>query len=658
MAVTNFTKNSKELDRERPFHRINSPWFKEEGEIGKTVKTTTGQDVFLVGHKSPPEVGGFRADGRGYECGCRSIQDMPDRGFAGNFKLSLLRFVGAVSGLGDPREVLHTMPGWVPVLNKKPMSPTPQDDVDNPTQVEFEGVLERSFLTWTDAPGAQWHQWYDWNFLVVPDPGFAYLKGAGNTPPEVEDEDKKKGFAPLIGKSVMQLEWDCGAISASRPGPMFDGFLVKPDGAVDKEDPRWFWPMKGHYLWGTGRWIYDCGHSNPPDNKKKGLMRTEIHPVKALASARWEAVKFEENEHFVPAIQFMFFMHRKSGYKEWARLNDVDYEFIVDLPPLDIPQDLDWQIGHTPEFAFNTGVLRTPHLLKKIRFMEIPNVQTPGKVMPTVEPFKLASDGPNAAPKQVIVKIPCTQLPASADYFGFVLSLGWHDPDNVLARGVKKCSVDITRFHVGANRHEGPINPTAEWELRVGVNGRWMQTVLYEGVKEFDTKEIDVAAGKSRVELHLAEEDALLFNAHGQELDPVGDFLREKSVAQRTLKKNGVPAQWEKDIVIKDGNKDVINATVDAIGDLMSSTLGIQNDPLGMIDPGTLSMPDEEKKHNPLTMKSVTDGGGRLGDKDIKLTAWLTKEVGKLAELAERKGDKDYELHFTVNVDPQKVGKS
>lgn len=653
-----FTNKTKELDRKRPFHRINSPWFKEKGEIGKTVKTTTGRDVFLVGHKSPPEVGGFRADGRGYECGCRSIRDMPDRGFAGNFKLSLLRFVGAVSGLGDPREVLHTMPGWVPVLNKNPMSPTPQDDVDNPTQVEFEGLLVRSFLTWTDAPGAQWHQWYDWNFLVDPDAGYDYLKGKGNTPPEVDKEDEKKGFAPLIPLSVMELEWDCGAISASRPGPMFDGFLVKPDGAVDKEDPRWFWPMRGHYLWGTGRWIYDCGHSNPPDNKKTGLMRTEIHPVKALASARWEAVKFEENEHFVPAIQFMFFMHRKSGYKEWARLNDVDYEFIVDLPPLDIPQDIDWQIGHTPEFPFNTGVLRTPHLLKKIRFMEIANLQTPGKVMPTVEPLKLASDGPNAAPKQVIVKIPCTQLPASADYYGFVLSLGWHDPDNVLARRVKKCSVDITRFHVGAHRHEGPINPTAEWELRVGVNGRWMQTVLYEGVKEFDTKEIDVAAGKSRVELHLAEEDELVFNAHGQELDLVGDFLRERSVAQRTLKKNGVPAQWEKDIVIKDGNKDVINATVDAIGDLMASTLGIQNDPLGMIDPGTPSMPNEEKKHNPLTMKSVTAGGGRLGDKDIKLTAWLTKEVGKLAELAEKAGDKDYELHFTVNVDPQKLGKS
>ena len=515
-------------------------------------------------------------------------------------------------------------------------------------------------MTWTDAPGAQWHQWYDWNFLVIPDPGYAYLKGKGNTLPKVDEGDQAKGFAPLISSSVMELEWDCGAISASRPGPMFDGFLTKPDGARDKEDPRWFWPMRGHYLWGTGRWIYDCGHSSPPDNKKEGLMRTEIHPVKALASARWEAVKFEENEHFVPAIQFMFFMHRKSGYKEWARLNDVDYEFVVDLPPLDIPQDIDWQIGHTPEFPFNTGVLRTPHLLKKIRFMEIPNnVQTPGKVMPTVEPFKRETDRPDAAPKQVIVKIPCKQLPASADYFGFVLSLGWHDPDNVLARRVKTCSVDIARFQVGNNKHDSVLTgPTAEWELRVGVNGRWMQTILYEGVENRQTKKIEVFAGKSHVELHLAEEDELVFNAHGQELDRVGDFLREKSVEQRTLKKDGVPIEWEKDIVIKDGNPDVINATVDAISSLMKFTGGIQNDPLGMIDPGAPSMPDEEKKHNPLTMKSVTDGGGRLGDKDIKLTAWLTKEVGKLAELAEKKNDVDYELHLTVNVDPQKLGES
>jgi hypothetical protein len=73
-----------------------------------------------------------------------------------------------------------------------------------------------------------------------------------------------------------------------------------------------------------------------------------------------------------------------------------------------------------------------------------------------------------------------------------------------------------------------------------------------------------------------------------------------------------------------------------------------------MIDPGT--GPSGETENNPLTMKTVNEKhGGRIEDKAMKLTAFFTKEIGKLAELAEKRGELDYELQFTLSVIPQKV---
>ena len=177
-----------------PFHRVKSPWFLDAGETGKVVTLSSGQQGLIVG-----------ADGKGYECGCRAMEDFPPGSLLGEIKLKLLQLLGAATGLGDPREVMHTLPGWVPVLNRRPMAPNPPDDVNNPTQVEFEGMLVRSYQTWTDAPGAQWHHWYDWNFLVVPrgdvrgvppgEGGYAYLRGTANMPPG----DLDPGFTPLVG---------------------------------------------------------------------------------------------------------------------------------------------------------------------------------------------------------------------------------------------------------------------------------------------------------------------------------------------------------------------------------------------------------------------------------------------------------------------------
>src|SRR5262245_44755374 len=111
-----WTNDRKDHDRRMPFHRVKSPWFLDANEQGKLVTLSTGQQRLVVG----PEVQSVQepvinADGKGYDCGCRSVDDFPIGTLLDDLKLRLLRLFGGLTFLGDPREVMHTLPGWVPV---------------------------------------------------------------------------------------------------------------------------------------------------------------------------------------------------------------------------------------------------------------------------------------------------------------------------------------------------------------------------------------------------------------------------------------------------------------------------------------------------------------------------------------------------------------
>ena len=91
-------------------------------------------------------------------------------------------------------------------------------------------------------------------------------------------------------------------------------------------------------------------------------MRSEIHPIGTVASARWEAVKFQSaaqvlfplkgdwgiDTPFMPAVQFMFFASRLGGYLTTPKTFERDYEFIVDLPNETAARSI-VPIGATPE---------------------------------------------------------------------------------------------------------------------------------------------------------------------------------------------------------------------------------------------------------------------------------------------------------------------
>src|SRR4051794_2790520 len=108
------------------------------------------------------------------------------------------------------RKTILLAPSWA----KTEVAPKSNAVVaERAAEQELFGTLGRSFQTWTDAPGIQWHRWYDWNFHVEPAPNFDWLRGAAN-----RIEQNRSGAAQLI-KGAMECEWDTGAFGDGRPGP-------------------------------------------------------------------------------------------------------------------------------------------------------------------------------------------------------------------------------------------------------------------------------------------------------------------------------------------------------------------------------------------------------------------------------------------------------
>ena len=556
-----FNDTSKPRDRDKPFHRIN-----------------------LLGTQ-PPEA---QADGFGYRSGCRSPNEVPG-----------IRDPGGSITRSVARELIRAIPAWVPVRG---------GSQGGNREREIEGTLDRSFQTWTDVPVFQWHRFYDWNFHVIPADGLEFLKGAGN-----RQEAVAAPFSNVASATSMECEWDCGAwfngANDTTPGMMFGRDLC--------------WPLASQFLWAAGRWIYDCGHASSFDKTgpREGMMRTELHPVKAIATARWEAFKFKENDFPVPAIQFMFFASKFGGYFDFPSIGDRAYEFIVDLPEHGIPPRLLVSAGHTMSDPLNTAAARAPELIKDINFTPFAGAR--GKVV-TLDPEVTLH---TLSPPQAKVKFPMTSLPADADAYGVILSLGWKDPDKRLARNVRKCTVTVNNIVVNDADHE---STPEEWLVKVGVNGRWF-SLRQDSIRDGDT----IRFAKS-FELFLSTEDTIFVSSHGSELNLVHDVFA-RPVANRTL------------AGVTDYTRDTVDCTLatalthlDNMASMMRNTVNDQNQPLALIDPGRTV----NGANNPLTI------GSRLGEVTFSLRGFFTKDDARSAELAQDTSHHEYTLFYTVKIEP------
>jgi hypothetical protein len=591
--MTNDTQ--KDWDASAPFHRINS------------VPSKSYYDTSMTN----------QPDGQGYYAGgCRNPND-----FTWTLAFGLAR-----------RDLVRMLPNWTTV-------PKP-----NPYLQEVEGKLVRSFQTWTDTPMRQWHKWYDWNFHVQPMDGYKYVRGKGNDAPA-------SARTPIVPAGAMELEWDTGAfglgVGGHRPGALWGSMF-----AAD-----WAWPMTEQHIWAAGEWIYDCGHAN-----SAGLMRTELHPVRAVATARWEAAKFDSsttkvlwprpgtsgavsstdaprnlplpsNTLYQPAIQFMFFASRFGGYVDSAALPDLnrDYEFIVDLPPVKSTSN-PAPIGPQHTFPLNTIVVKSPKLLCSFDFRPFTNMQrTLAGTFSMMEP-EVTYDPTQW--DQVKVKIPLSKLPAGTDAYGVIISLGWLDDDNTLARSILHCTVTMGDITVNDAK-------TGSLTFKWGANGRWKSQDC-DNVKTGDVirlntsnKSVDFWLMK---DLPTAAGADIFINTHGVAIDRVGTFM-EKSESDRTLHMSmfdqGAVVTWY-DVV--HGSDSVIGGIGDSITTKLAETVRMENKPLAIFD----------WHYHAGTVPSGATG------KNLTIIPPSMVEDPQLAELFEGSGS-DYSTIANIKVEPQRV---
>ncbi len=184
----------------------------------------------------------------------------------------------------------------------------------------------------------------------------------------------KSGEHPQFQPGCFEIQWDTGALWG--PGTAQSAAFETGFKETSIEDNDWppesfdLWPSTDMWVWAAGRWVYDCSRATKTDpkatgaNKKDPQMVAMLNPAKAIATARWRGFKFLQNEFAVPAIQFMFFTTKRGGYLNYDTISDQDYEFILDLPPIDFkPQP--FPIAQESKSVHNTIMLR-PRLLHKI----------------------------------------------------------------------------------------------------------------------------------------------------------------------------------------------------------------------------------------------------------------------------------------------------
>lgn len=472
---------------------------------------------------------------------------------------------------------IRANPAWVPVF-----SPKSKGDF---RFMEVDGILIRSHQRYDSIPFWQWHRWYDWRFAVAVSPLFSEMVGFGNSQREEDNDLGDPGglqnynrdglpLGALTTSVIAECEWDIGAIGM-RGGPDKKGGPDRFPAFFDELDPRvshdWCWPQAGMFFWAIGRSVYDCTRATAdnanrtPSNqqtvaggaafseeerKQRGVHINQLHPLKAIATARWEAFQFDENPRPVPAIQFMFYANThlsSAGFfkpgepskPDFTPIGDQNYEFIIDLPPPVVTPKSEYAIGHTPDFALNTLVLR-PRLVVHAEFarfsegtastpaggvMEDDDDRTRNELLaakapkPIVQPI-LGKEG--EPPRQALVTIPLKGAVAEQhNVYGVLLSIGWLDPDALSAPNVRKVTVRLKSVQPAAPDSD------AEWNLNVAVNGRWFNFRFDAGASGNPRIDLEkVAGGPVQVEMLLALDDFVMVSAHGMEEDGFDDTIR------------------------------------------------------------------------------------------------------------------------------------
>ena len=344
---------------------------------------------------------------------------------------------------GLAKNVGEVIPSWVQA------TPKPRDHRKQPPRTA-EGILTESRITSTDFPLKPWHTYYDWNFFVRVDPEYRDLLSEAN----IKDHD-----------GLLECEWDTAFF------------------------PTWAWPQRGGRIWIVGRWIYDCGHPS------KNGYKTEIHPPKAVATFRSEAVRLPGNRGATRANTAVVYIGRKGGY--WTSpINDMNYDFSFRLPPKPFK-------GAVPKFKVTSKTGRLP-------------------VRPKITP------SPASNPRELKVHIPLKGVRPHPAEYGVLISGGWSDPKGAEAKRIIPVRVNIEKIFMDANKD--PIGRD-EWYVYVGINGRW---------RVFESLGGSSKTLNHRVNLALHPSDRIHVTVCGFEADSIHDLMgartgvKSKMVSERS----------------------------------------------------------------------------------------------------------------------------
>jgi hypothetical protein len=302
-------------------------------------------------------------------------------------------------------EVGEVLPEWVPIR--------PRGE-DREQARLLEGVLVRSKIASSDFPLQPCHTFYDWNFIVEVDPQYRYLLNE-----LARRHHSEKIFRDEEVRDIIECEWDTAFVPLSA------------------------FPPAESRIWILGRWIFDCGHP------EEGQHNTEIHPPKAIAWFRSEAVQFEGNRGPTRANNAVVYIGRRGGYID-QEINDQDYTFDLYLPPK----------PHADAVPLNKFQMATDA----------------GPVDPIMVPF------PANNPKLFRVTIPLRRVTSSLDEYGAIISCGWSDPEGTETQKTHRIAVEIQSitFTRKWQRFRGDPFPFESWLLFVGINGRWhRQDVIF-----------------------------------------------------------------------------------------------------------------------------------------------------------------------------------
>lgn len=422
--------------------------------VAQTINQIATAAALLLGSAAGTPIAGLLAALLTAAKATQTIADFIDN-VVKAFDDTLKEFLSRI-GADLARRAVRRIPQWVPVNKGASSTQITPDQI-----MEVEGTVTRSYGDPIETPFFQWHHWLNWSFQVQPEDNYKNLLVPNFT---LNTDGEKAGETSIIQPETFEVQWDAGALLAGDDGngPYEAGFddvrMPDNDGPMTGGDTResdWIWPMTGMHAWASGRWVYDCARTDKLSGSDPKMM-TMINPPRAVATALWEARQFSENlpgkssgsepTNRVPAIRFMFLASRHGGYMSYDSLGQNDYEFILDLPPIDAPLT-PFPIGHTfahkrdpgepPDFPHNTIVIR-PRLLRELVPLGGPVTDL---ITPVIQILPPPPDKPGAAPQQVKITVRAADIAkAKGGSAGFILSLGWLDPNLTQASTVKNCN--------------------------------------------------------------------------------------------------------------------------------------------------------------------------------------------------------------------------